>query len=147
MDAVLPLVGVVIGAVIGAAMTLLLDRRREKRAEKAALRVVLVELQEIQGRWSILMDEWKKAETAETAEWVASEVKHHPFVTTEWKQQQGLLAASLSSKDWTDLVGTYRVVNKANEVAQLSKAEVELAKQMNLAESRWPIDLRTSHAS
>lgn len=68
MNAVLPLIGVVIGAVIGAAMTFLLDRRRERRAARAGVRLVVDELQGVRSTWQSLAEAWSKAPTAETAD-------------------------------------------------------------------------------
>lgn len=75
MDAVLPLIGVVIGAVIGASMTFLLDRRRERRAARACVRLVVDELQGIRSTWQSLTKEWSKAPSTETADWVASNLQ------------------------------------------------------------------------
>ncbi|HXJ49025.1 MAG TPA: hypothetical protein VNF91_07650 [Candidatus Acidoferrum sp.] len=68
MDAVLPLIGVVIGAVIGAAITFLLDRRRERRTARAGVRLVVDELQGIKSTWQTLAEGWSKTPTPETAD-------------------------------------------------------------------------------
>ena len=103
MDAVLPLIGVVLGAVIGAAMTFLLDRRREGRAARAGVRLVVDELQGIRSTWQTLTEGWSKTPTAETADWVISNLQGQPLSTRQWKHAQELLAASLPDDDWTAL--------------------------------------------
>jgi gas vesicle protein len=126
MDAVLPLIGVVIGAVIGAAMTFLLDRRRERRAARACVRLVVDELQGVRSTWQSLAEAWSKAPTAETADWVISNLQGQPLSTVQWKHAQELLAASLSDDDWTALAEAYRVVVLVNEVAQTPQADERL---------------------
>jgi gas vesicle protein len=126
MDAVLPLIGVVLGAVIGAAMTFLLDRRREGRAARAGVRLVVDELQGIRSTWQSLAEAWRKAPTAETADWVISNLQGQPLSTVQWKHAQELLAASLSDDDWTALAEAYRVVVLVNEVAQTPQGDERL---------------------
>lgn len=126
MDAILPLIGVVIGAVIGGAMTFLLDRRRERRAARASVRLVVDELQGIRATWKSLANDWSKTPNAETADWVISVLQGQPLSTVQWKHSQELLAASLSDDDWTALAEAYRVIVLVNEVAQTEQTDERL---------------------
>jgi hypothetical protein len=142
MDAVLPLIGVVIGAVLGGGMTFLLDRRRERRAARAGLRLVVVELRRIQSTWQNLTNEWDEKPTAETAEWVISEVQGRPFSTAQWQNHQEILASSLSGEDWKALADAYAVIGLVNEAAHTTvdpEHRTELPGVMK--ETRWRVDM------
>jgi hypothetical protein len=140
MDAVLPLIGVVIGAVIGGGMTFLLDRRRERRAAKAGLRLVVLELRKTQLTWRNLTKAWDEAPTPETADWLISELKGRRLATTQWKSYQEILAASLPGEDWKALADAYAVIGLVDEAAQTANAEarMELPDVMNT--TRWRVD-------
>jgi hypothetical protein len=141
MDAVLPLIGVVIGAVLGGGVTFLLDRRRERRAARAGLRLVVVELRRTQSTWLNLTKAWNEAPTAETADWVISELQGRPLATAQWTNYQELLAASLSGEDWKALADAYAVIGLANEAAHTAldpEFRMELPEVMN--ETRWRLD-------
>ena len=119
MDAVLPLIGVVIGAVIGAAITFLLDRRRERRTARAGVRLVVDELQGIKSTWQTLAEGWSKTPTPETADWVISNLQGQPLSTRQWKHAQELLAASLSDDDWSALAEAYRGIHDLRQFQSL----------------------------
>jgi|SRR5215211_6657800 len=118
MDAVLPLIGVVIGAVLGGGMTYLLDKRREGRAAKAGLRLLLVELQATKQRWQTLTKSWDDEPTAANADLLISDLKKRPYATAHWKSHQEVLASSLSRDDWEALANAYSLIGFVDAAAQ-----------------------------
>ena len=118
MDAVLPLIGVVIGAVLGGGMTYLLDKRREERAAKAGLRLLVHELQGTMLRWHTLTKSWDDEPTAENADQLISDLKNRPYETALWKDHQEVLASSLSLDEWEGAADVYKVIRAVEDAAR-----------------------------
>jgi hypothetical protein len=133
MDAVLPLIGVVIGAVLGGGVAFLLDRRREQRAARAALRLVVEELRRTRLSWGRVAGEWKEAPTAETADRLIAELQGKRWATAQWKNHQEVLAASLSRENWEAVADAYQLIglidaalDEAADTAADSESSAEL---------------------
>jgi hypothetical protein len=140
MDAVLPLIGVVIGAVLGGGMTFLLDRRRERRAATAGRRLVALELQAAQSTWKTHTDEWHKNPTAETADWVISDLKERRLARAQWRSYQEVLASSLSDDDWEALTNAYSLIRLVDAAAHQATAEDMTEVPGQMEESKWVLD-------
>jgi hypothetical protein len=141
MDAVLPLIGVVIGAVLGGGMTYLLDKRRERRTARAGLRLVVHELEATKLRWHSLTESWDDEPTAENADRLISDLKNRPYATALWKNHQEVLASSLSGDEWEGLADAYKVIRAVEDAVQTgSTAEdwMELPDVMKAAQE--PLD-------
>ena len=125
MDAVLPLIGVVVGAILGSGTTYLLEKRREGRAAKAGLRLLVHELEGTKLRWHNLTTSWDSQPTAENADRLISDLKKRPYATTLWTNHQEVLASSLSRADWEDLANAYALIAFVESAVQDADATVE----------------------
>jgi hypothetical protein len=100
MDAVLPLIGVVVGAILGGGVTFALERTRERRSARAAALLVQEELHDIWTTLDVAILAFGGATVGPGGD--------PEWKTAEWQAHRGLLAAGMSPEAWRQVAAAYR---------------------------------------